>query len=191
MNAVKRLVDRLLGNFLVLLMAVSVVNVLWQVFTRFVMGNPSSFTEELARFLLIWIGVLGAGYGVGRHDHLALELLPEYLEGPRYEWLQVLIQVCIALFATSVMIIGGLRLVILQLSLGQISASLEVPVGYVYLVLPLSGATMVFYTVVHIAGHLRTLRTKDAGALDTDREAPRRERTNRATQGESTTQESI
>ena len=77
----KSQIDRVVGAVLVALMAVSVVNVLWQVFTRFIMGAPSSFTTELARFLLIWIGVLGAGYVVGQKDHLALELLPEQLEG--------------------------------------------------------------------------------------------------------------
>ncbi len=158
MGTVKRIVDRLLGAFLIVLMGASVVNVLWQVFARFVLNAPSSFTEELARFLLIWVGVLGAGYSVGKRDHLALDLLPERLEGRAYEWVNIAIEACIVVFAVAVMIVGGLRLAYIQLTLGQVSASLGVPVGYVYLVLPLSGAVMVFYAAVHIAGHLRTLR---------------------------------
>lgn len=158
MERAKQSLDRVLGIVLIGLMAVAVVNVLWQVFARFILNDPSSFTEELARFLLIWIGVLGAGYGVGQHDHLALELLPENLEGPAREWLRIGIQACIAFFALTVLIGGGLRLVYIQLTLGQTSASLNISLGYVYAVLPLSGAVMVFYTAVHISGHLRALR---------------------------------
>ena len=160
MDRAKRIVDRILGPALVGLMGLAVINVLWQVFSRYVLGDPSSFTQELARFLLIWVGVLGAGYGVGQHDHLALELLPERLEGRARAWLRIVIQGCILLFAGGVMIGGGLRLVYIQLTLGQTSASLNVPLGYVYLVLPLTGALMAFYSLVHISGHVRTLRTE-------------------------------
>ncbi len=162
MEQAKRAVDRILGPVLVGLMGLAVINVLWQVFSRYVLGAPSSFTQELARFLLIWVGVLGAGYGVGQHDHLALELLPQRLEGRARAWLRIVIQGCILLFAGGVLVAGGLRLVYIQLSLGQTSASLNVPLGYVYLVLPLTGVLMVFYSLVHIRRHLRTLREETA-----------------------------
>lgn len=177
MERAKRVVDRLLGAFLIGIMGASVINVLWQVFTRFALNAPSSFTEELARFLLIWVGVLGAGYGVGQRDHLALELLPERLEGRAREWLHIAIEGCIIIFAVAVLIVGGLRLVYIQLTLGQTSASLGIPIGYVYLVLPLSGAVMVFYAIAYINGHLRTLRAEtsdrpaeEPGATDSPNE---------------------
>lgn len=143
--------DRVVGPVLVALMGLSVVNVLWGVFTRFVMGSPSSFTTELARFMLIWIGVLGAGYAVGQKTHLALELLPEQLEGWWAALLETFIQVCIGLFALAVMVWGGGRLVYVQLMLGQTSPALDVPLGVVYAVVPISGLLMLFYAVVHVA----------------------------------------
>lgn len=166
MERAKRVVDRLLGTILIALMGIAVVNVLWQVFTRFILNQPSAFTEELARFLLIWVGVLGAGYGVGQHDHLALELMPEHLEGRSQQWLKIGIQGCILAFALAVLIGGGMRLVYIQLSLGQTSASLGLPLGYVYLVLPLTGLVMTFYATVHITDHLRTLRGIDENGTD-------------------------
>lgn len=172
MDRAKALADRVLAAFLIALMGASVINVLWQVFTRFVLNAPSSFTQELARFLLIWIGILGAGYAVGQRDHLALELVPERLTGRRREWVQIAIQGCIVAFAVAVLMGGGLRLVYVQLTLGQTSASLDIPIGYVYSVLPLSGAVMVFYALVHISDHLRALRndssdrTADSSFLD-------------------------
>ncbi len=158
MDRAKDLVDRGLGTVLVGLMGAAVINVLWQVFSRYVLGAPSSFTQEIARFLLIWVGVLGAGYGVGQHDHLALEILPQQLEGRAQAWLRIVIQGCILTFAGAVLVVGGLRLVYVQLTLGQTSASLDIPIGYVYLVLPVSGVVMGFYTLYHIRSPLRLLR---------------------------------
>lgn len=172
MDRAKTFTDRVLAAFLIALMGASVINVLWQVFTRFVLNAPSSFTQELARFLLIWIGLLGAGYAVGQRDHLALELVPERLTGRAREWVQIAIQGCVLAFAVAVLIGGGLRLVYVQLTLGQTSASLDIPLGYVYAVLPISGAITAFYTLGHIKEHLRALRnieserTADTGARD-------------------------
>jgi TRAP-type C4-dicarboxylate transport system permease small subunit len=158
----KSQIDRVVGAVLVALMAVSVVNVLWQVFTRFIMGAPSSFTTELARFLLIWIGVLGAGYVVGQKDHLALELLPEQLEGRQAVRLELFIQACVVAFALAVMVWGGTRLVYVQLALGQTSPTLGVRLGLVYLVVPISGLLMTFYAALHLSNAWRGRSSDEA-----------------------------
>lgn len=140
-------INRVLGWALVTLMAAAVVNVLWQVFTRFVLADPSSFTDELARYLLMWIGLLGASYATGRRLHPAIDLLPGAL-GPRgRRALQVIIASFICSFAFAVMVVGGTNLVALTLSLGQTSAALGIPLGYVYLVLPTSGILIMGYAL--------------------------------------------
>lgn len=148
---IKAGLDTVLGGALVGLMAVAVLNVLWQVATRFVLGDPSSFTEELARYLLIWIGVLGAGYAVGQRAHLALELLPERLKGAAKRRLERLIFGGVGVFALFVMVGGGARLVYLQFTLGQTSPTLGWPLGAVYAVVPLSGLVMLAYVALHMA----------------------------------------
>ena len=75
----RKKIDTILGISLAIIMGIMVVNVLWQVFTRFVIGTPSSFTDELARYLMIWVGVLGAAYISGRKMHVAIDLLPTKL----------------------------------------------------------------------------------------------------------------
>ena len=57
--------------------------------------NPSSFTEEIARYLLVWVGILGGAYAVGKRIHLAIDLLPTKLEGRRKAMLELFIEVCI------------------------------------------------------------------------------------------------
>ncbi len=140
-------IDFFLTRFLIFLMALIVLAVTWQVFTRFIIQDPSSFTEELARFLLIWIGVLGASYALRTRSHLGIDLITERV-GPRGKLiLQIFVYAIIIVFATAVMIVGGIRLVDLTFSLNQISAALGIKMGYVYTVLPLSGTLMVLYSV--------------------------------------------
>ncbi len=133
--------DRALERALALLMAAMVLAVLWQVATRYLLRDPSSLTEELARFGLMWLGLLGASYGFGQRAHLAVELLP------RNRILELVVAACVAAFAMFILVIGGLRLVHATLALGQTSPALHLERGYVYLALPLSGALILFYTI--------------------------------------------
>ncbi len=151
-------VDRALEVCLITLMAVNVINVLWQVFTRFALRNPSSFTEELARYLLIWVGLLGAAYASGKKMHLAISVLLEGVKGRMRHVGELAIQILIFGFALLVMTWGGLRLVMITLALNQMSAALRIPLGYVYLVLPLSGLLILFYALVEAADKVKTLR---------------------------------
>jgi len=162
LQALTHTVDRVLKWLLVGLMGVAVLNVLWQVFTRFVIDAPSGFTEELARYLLIWVGIMGSGYAAGKRSHLALELLPERLEGRSLYRLRIVIQGCVLAFALFVMVGGGTRLVYILLSTGQTSSSLNILVGYVYAAVPLSGLVIAFYSTVHMIEEIRVLRELSA-----------------------------
>lgn len=136
-----------LERFLILIMAIMVVNVLWQVFTRFVMGTPSSFTDELARYLMIWIGILGAAYVAGKNQHVAIDALPSRLNVKSRARLSTMVAFLVMLFALLAFVIGGSRLVYISYLLGQQSPALQIPLAYVYLVLPLSGILIIYYKI--------------------------------------------
>jgi TRAP-type C4-dicarboxylate transport system permease small subunit len=143
----RRGVDRMVEGTLVVLMSAMVLNVLWQIFTRFVLRDPSSYTEELARFLLIWVGLLGACYALRQGMHLAIDALVARLGQRTAKLASLLSLACVGGFGLGVMVIGGAHLVQLTLALEQTSAALRVPLGYVYLALPLCGGLILFYTV--------------------------------------------
>jgi len=151
----KHRVNKTLEGALITLMAVSVLNVLWQVFTRFILKAPSSFTEELARYLLIWVGLLGASYAAGQKMHLAIDVVLNRLKSKTRYLAELYIQVFIFLFALLVMVIGGIRLVTITLILNQISAALQIKLGYVYLVIPISGLLIMFYSFVFFMEKIR------------------------------------
>lgn len=159
MNSLKVKIDFILKWVLVFIMAAMTINVLWQVFTRFILQNPSSYTEELARYMLIWIGILGAAYVAGQKMHLAIDLLSTKLSGVNKSYLEIFIQFAVFTFSLTVMLIGGVRLVQITLSLNQISAALQIPLGYVYSVLPISGALMMFYSAIFIIEEIKNLKS--------------------------------
>jgi len=141
----KTLLDRILESTLFLLMVLICVSVLWGVFTRYALGSQASWSEELARFLLIWIGLLGTAWAAGQRMHLAITLLPEYLQGQQQVYLLRFIDLLVLLFAAAVLLVGGGRLVYLTNILGQSSPAMGIPMEAVYLVLPLSGLIIIYY----------------------------------------------
>jgi len=142
--------NKVLELFLVILMSILVVDVLWQVFSRYLLSSPSSFTDELAGYLLIWVGVLGAAYVAGRKEHLAIDILVQKSPPARQRLLLIIIHSLILLFALSVMVVGGSVLVYTRFILQVKSAALQLPLGYVYSVLPISGLIIIYYEVLHI-----------------------------------------
>ncbi|MDD7885461.1 TRAP transporter small permease [Flavivirga sp. 57AJ16] len=148
--ALRKKIDNILANALIVIMGVMVVNVLWQVFTRFIIGTPSSFTDELARYLMIWLGILGAAYVSGRNMHVAIDVLPLRSSTKTQKRLKLMVYTLIILFAFIAMVIGGLRLVYITYILDQYSPALQLPLAAVYLAIPLSGALIIFYKVSDI-----------------------------------------
>jgi TRAP-type C4-dicarboxylate transport system permease small subunit len=126
-------------------MALMTLDVLWGVFTRYALGHQASWSEELARFLLIWIGLLGAAFASGRNLHLSIDLLLPRLSPARQHLLLQLVDLLVMAFALAVMVGGGIRLMYLTRVLGQSSPALQLPMWLVYSVLPLSGLLVVYY----------------------------------------------
>lgn len=147
MTALARSVDACLRALLVVLVIALVSSVAWQVLSRYLLEDPSPWTEELARFLLIWIGMLGASYAFHQKAHLGLELLPAKLEGAVATILRYFTLAVVALFAGTVLIAGGSNLVSLTWELRQYSAVLGMPIAWVYSVIPLSGTLIVFFCI--------------------------------------------
>jgi TRAP-type C4-dicarboxylate transport system permease small subunit len=150
MKTLKLKIDKVIEMLLIGLLSLMVFNVSWQVFSRFILGNPSSWTEELTRYSLIWLGMIGSGYVTGKKMHLAIDYFANKAKQPTRSYIEIFIHSAVLLFALSVMVIGGINLVGLTLYLEQISASLQIQLGYVYLALPISGLLIMFYSAENI-----------------------------------------
>ena len=102
LQKIKTPVDHLIAGFSILVMIALVVCVVWQVFSRYVLNAPSTMTDEIARFSMIWVGLLGAAYGVGQQRHLSIDLFTMNLKGKKKLINQIFVNICILAFAGGV-----------------------------------------------------------------------------------------
>jgi TRAP-type C4-dicarboxylate transport system permease small subunit len=147
MTLLIKTLDYVLSRASILIMSLLVLTVSLQVFMRYVAGSPVTFTEELSRFLLIWLGLLAASYAYRQRMHLALDLLVLKMKGRQRNVLNIIIHSLVALFSLLVLVYGGTQLVHLTWVLDQSSAALGVSMAVVYLVLPVSGIAIVIYAI--------------------------------------------
>lgn len=144
----KRPLDRALETCLVLLFFTLFVCVIIQVFTRYVLNDPAVFTEEASRFAIIWLSLLGTAYACGRLEHMAYTMFPDKLSGAKLLTHMRSVALIVLAFALTVMVYGGGRLVQRALKFEQLSATLALPMGYVYLCIPISGLLIVYYQLL-------------------------------------------
>lgn len=144
---IKKVFDKFLEILLTVVMTVLVLDVVWQVFTRYILKDPSSWTEELATFLMIWVGMLGASVALYRGAHLGIDYFVGKLSPRKRLYTELFVFSCIGIFSLVVMLIGGIQLVSRTLALSQISPAMKIKMGYVYLALPISGFFLVMYSI--------------------------------------------
>lgn len=157
----RKVLCRLLEIALILAVLVLVLDVLWGVFTRYTMGEQAKWSEELARFLLIWVSLLGAAVAFGEKAHLGVDYFVGLLHPKSQKLLTVFGQVLILIFAVTIFIYGGSRVVFDNL--GQRTPALLWRMGHVYLALPIAGVFITFFTVEQL---LETLLSKEEDKED-------------------------
>lgn len=135
---------------LVLLAISMVIVVTWQVLSRYALRAPSSLTEEIARFQLIWLGLLGSVYTFRNRMHVGIDILVSPLRGKKRLAAEMAALVSCLVFAVLILIYGGGRLVQLTHELDQTSAALGVRMSYIYAIIPISGVLMSIYALHYI-----------------------------------------
>ncbi len=155
-----KLLIKLLEITVMLVIGFLVLDVLWGVFSRYVLHNQSPWTEELATMLLIWVSLLGAAIGFIRRSHLGVDYFVNKMSLKNQVIGEIIVYILIALFASFVMIYGGTRLVALILKLGQVSPAMQLKVGYIYMAVPISGFFILIFSIETIIKNVTNLLTK-------------------------------
>ena len=120
----------------------------WQVFTRYVLKNPSSWSEELVSYLFAWMSLFGASIVVGERGHMNIPIVVERMGDTGRKFCAIFAEVIACLFALVILVYGGIQ--ITSLAMGQMTSALGVPIGVFYLALPISGILNIVYTILNI-----------------------------------------
>jgi TRAP-type C4-dicarboxylate transport system permease small subunit len=148
----KKFVDTLeiiQSAFSFILFIALVIVVLIQVTSRFISHNPVIWSEETARFLLFWVTLMGASLSVKNKRHFTIEFFtPEKIKNESIKRIfQIIPDLCITLFALF-MIIAGIKYC--QMGYLRVGPSSNINMLYIYMAIPVAGATMVTYSLFHI-----------------------------------------
>ncbi|MGC5615862.1 TRAP transporter small permease [Georgenia sp. Z1491] len=148
MRAIKRVLDTALCWITVVLFALLVVVLVWQIFTRQVLGDPATWTEEGARLTFVWLGLFTSAFVFGERGHIAVEFLARKLPGGAERVLAIVVQLVVLAFAVVVLIWGGMRAS--DNAWLQNLSALPFTLGQMYLALPISGVLIAFYSIYYI-----------------------------------------
>jgi TRAP-type C4-dicarboxylate transport system permease small subunit len=151
---------RLLEVLLIVAMGVLVIDVLWGVLSRAlaswgVLDSQSSWTEELARYLMIWVGLLGACLAFEKKAHLGVDYFVGKFHPAGRKILALGALSIVLFFAIGVLVVGGWELVSRTLALKQVAPALGIPKGLVYLAVPISGVFTAIFTLTQMLDVLR------------------------------------
>ena len=152
---------RLLEAALILVVLVLVLDVLWGVFTRYALSEQAKWSEELARFLLVWVSLLGAAVAFGEKAHLGVDFFVGKFDPAARKLITIFGQLIVLFFAITIFIIGGSKVVADALSMEQMTPALGWKMGYVYLALPVAGVFMILFTVEQILETLLTTQQQE------------------------------
>jgi TRAP-type C4-dicarboxylate transport system permease small subunit len=143
LDGINRISEWICCVLLVVLVGITV----FQVFLRYVLKSPVSWSEEVALLLLVWFGMLAVAIGVFRHTHMAITALWDYFPPPLKYIVNILIELFIIIFALNI----GLNAEILIDIVGDqtLSAS-ELPKAWLYFPLQFGGGLMVLNSVGNI-----------------------------------------
>lgn len=150
---IRKKIDQVFAVVLSIAMMVLVALALWQVFTRYVLNNPSLFTEELLRFAMIWMALLGAAYAFSGRKHMALVFLREKMQGARRTALIIATDLLVIFFAASVMVYGGTFLA--SRTIHVITPVLGWSMGVVYCVIPISGVLIIALKIMDMLIYIK------------------------------------
>ena len=145
MKKVEKVLDTVMRFLMALAMLTLLVFGTWQIFTRWVLGNPSTFTDELLRYVLIIAGFIGSAYCFYRDEHLALTLITDKAKGPFKVALDIFIEVCILFFVIYVFIFGGFKL---ANTATNVSSVMHIPMKSLYMIEPICGILIVLARIL-------------------------------------------
>lgn len=148
MNTLRTVLARLLNILAGASFLVMVALTCWQVFTRYILGSPSSWSEELVSYMFAWMSLLGASIVTSERGHMNIPILVDHAGPGTQKLLHCLGEIIAFLFSLVILVFGGVQ--IAKLAMGQMTSSLGVPIGVFYVVLPLCGVLNMLFTLLNI-----------------------------------------
>ena len=127
-----------------------------QVVFRLIIDHPLAWSEELSRYLFVWLSFVGGALAVAEGSHFKMDLLAALIKDQRKKIIiNIIVSVLILIFSV-VLIIYGAKLVAMVRT--QKSPALRISMSIPYLALPLNGLLSTFHVICALADDIKQLR---------------------------------
>lgn len=154
MHKVRDGIMKILGIVIICLFALMTVIGTYQITTRYFFNKPSTVSEELLTYSFTWMALLASAYVFGKRDHMRMGFLADKITGSAKKILEIVIDLLSFAFAGVVMVYGGVA--ITKLTMIQTTASLRVPMAYVYVIVPVTGILIMLFSIMNAVDMLHT-----------------------------------
>ena len=131
---------------------------LYQILTRYLFNSPSTVSEELLTFSFTWMALLSAALVFGKREHMRMEFVANLFKGNAGITLSIVSEVLVLIFSALVFVYGGIA--ITKLTALQVTASLGVPMAYIYVIVPVSGILIILFNILNINELISQLKTE-------------------------------
>lgn len=154
-------VRKVLYGFSVAAMSVMLMIIFAQVVTRYTVGYTPEWSEELARFLFVWVVFLGSALIMGESGHLAVQFLPNRFKGTAFGTiLDIIINVSGYIFIVLLLTQGWKMTSIMTF---QRAPGLDIPMSWVYAIIPVSCVLMLLYLLKETIRIVKTISGRGTG----------------------------
>ena len=147
MHKLRAAIMKILGVVITLLFILMTLVGTYQIVTRYFFNRPSTISEELLTYSFTWMSLLASAYVFGKRDHMRMGFMADKLTGPARRYLEIFIDTLSFFFAAVVMVYGGIS--ITKLTMIQKTASLQVPMAYVYVIVPVTGVLIMIFSLMN------------------------------------------
>lgn len=146
---IKKFLDNFEEYFCVWTMAIMTVLVFVQVVMRYVFSNSLSWSEEVARYIFLWLSWVGASYAVRERSHFRVEMFANMIKGKARAHFEYFILIVWFLFSFFLAWYGTKLFIFLQ-DMGQVSPAMQMPMTWPYAAVPVGSALMCLRLIVEI-----------------------------------------
>lgn len=144
---IRKVLDRVVETVCSVWLLIMVAMTCWQIVSRYLLGAPSTYTEEFLRFSLVWVSMLALAYVAGLRKHVRFSLFSDMVSTDWQRYWDILIELAFLAFAIFILIQGGYNAS--SITMNQVSPSLGLPMGYIYSALPLAGIILALYSLLN------------------------------------------
>ena len=139
-------ISKVLEKLMIVLVVAMMLSLFWQVFTRFIIKVPATWTEEIARYTFIYMVMIGAALGVRHSAHFGVTMLSDKLHGKARDYYQRFVINGIILVCAAALLFYGIEFTRMY-GMNRVSPTFLIPMAWVYVIVPITGVLMMLFAL--------------------------------------------